>query len=301
MSLIRISHRTEYTYTGKVGFGRHRLVIRPREGHDVRVEEMKIQIEPRHELFWTRDVFGNTVGLVDFLEDAARLSIASYVLLRQHHAIKRGKRTPQEVKFPVVYDTLESVVAAAYRATSYPDDSAEVRAFLTRHDLGAGTDAQKLLDQINAAVLGVIKYRARQERGVQGPGETLERKSGSCRDVATLMMECCRNLGMAARFASGYLDCAAARKGHASTHAWVEVYLPVAGWIGLDGTTGQRVGARHIACGLSNHPRGVMPVSGTYEPSRGTRYLGMTASVGIEPVAEAASDRAAAPHSYRHL
>ena len=84
------------------------------------------------------------------------------------------------------------------------------------------------------------------------------------------MMEASRLLGIAARFASGYLDCMAAEAGYASMHAWTEIYLPTLGWIGFDPTLGMATSQRHVLAGVSNHPRGVMPISGMFTAHRRT-------------------------------
>jgi transglutaminase-like putative cysteine protease len=104
----------------------------------------------------------------------------------------------------------------------------------------------------------------REEPGVQRPTETLEKKSGSCRDFATLFIEGCRYFGLAARFVSGYLHCPDTVQGHGSTHAWAEVYLPGAGWIGFDNTSGIVVGQDHIAVAVTRHPADAPPVSGSF-------------------------------------
>jgi transglutaminase-like putative cysteine protease len=102
--------------------------------------------------------------------------------------------------------------------------------------------------------------------------------------MATLMMDCARVLGVAARFASGYLHCAASMAGHASTHAWTEVYLPSLGWRGFDPTMGESTSLRHVATGVSNHPRGVMPISGLFIGSR-RDYKDMQVEVETEELA----------------
>ena len=117
---------------------------------------------------------------------------------------------------------------------------------------------------------------------MQSPLETLGLASGSCRDMATLLLEIVRSLRLAGRFASGYLDSAASRAGQASTHAWTEVYFPEHGWFGCDPTLGEGTSEKHIVCGVSSHPRGVMPVSGSYS-GRVSSYVGMGVSVGISP------------------
>lgn len=280
---LSIVHTTEYRYSAAAAFGRHRLVIRPREGHDIRVESLRLTISPKYEIAWTRDVFGNSVAWVDFLEPADHLVIKNEIeLLRQAAFPKRSAASPWLVPFPVVYDPLESAVAAAYRATTYGEESEAVRNFMTHEHLLAprrGEEgAEVVLDRLNERLYSRVAYNRRPEKGTQSPTVTLEKKSGSCRDIATLMMECCRSLGIAARFVSGYLDCAASIAGRASTHAWMEAYLPPHGWIGFDPTLGERVSEKHIVCGVSNHPRGVMPVSGTFS---GAGYVGMEVGVKI--------------------
>jgi transglutaminase-like putative cysteine protease len=123
-----------------------------------------------------------------------------------------------------------------------------------------------------------IKYQRREAKGVQSPSLTLSAGSGSCRDMATLMLEALRCLGFPARFASGYLECSASEAGRASTHAWAEAYLPSVGWIGYDPMMGEATSGQHIVVGVSNHPRAIMPVSGTFfdEPKS---YLGMQVAV----------------------
>ena len=128
-----------------------------------------------------------------------------------------------------------------------------------------------------------IAYQRRNQKGVQTPARTLELRSGSCRDMATLMMEAARLLGVAARFASGYLHGAASLAGRASTHAWAEIYLPLLGWQGFDPTLGSAISFNHIVTGVSSHPRGVMPVSGRFYGTP-TDFQSMTVSVRTEEV-----------------
>lgn len=283
MSRFRIQHRTVYTYARPVSLGRHRLVVRPREGHDLRVDSMDLTITPAHRLEWTWDVFGNCVAIVDFHQPSERLEFVSDVVL-QRSGIFHAPDAPEpwKIPYPVVYDTLETTIAAAYQAPSYPDDIESLRAWLDRDfPTRDPNDAERIFFDLGALIYRQIKYRRRQERGVQTPAQTLEFGSGSCRDLATLMMDAARALGVAARFASGYLDCAASEAGHASTHAWAEIYLPTLGWRGFDPTVGRPTGLRHVVVGVSNHPRGVMPISGMYTGASGD-YLGMDVTVKIE-------------------
>ena len=265
MLRLRIKHRTSYSYERPVSFGRHRLVLRPREGHDLRIDDMKLEIEPAHRIMWVRDVFGNSVALLDLTEDASSLTIVSDVLVhRSSHFPAQQIHEPFRVPYPVTYDPLEITVSSAYQTLSYPEDSGSLRPWLDANLDIDRADAEGNMLALCALIHNKITYQRRSEKGVQSPAVTLELASGSCRDMATLMMDCARVLGIAARFASGYLHCAASMAGHASTHAWTEVYMPSLGWRGFDPTMGEPTSLRHVATGVSNHPRGVMPISGLF-------------------------------------
>jgi transglutaminase-like putative cysteine protease len=283
MNRLHIEHQTRYDYAKPVAFGRHRLVLRPREGHDVRVESMRLEIAPAHRLEWTRDVFGNSVATVDFIVDAAQLSITSEVIVQRWLPLPQDDAVePWRVPFPVAYDPLEMPIAAAYQAPTFPDDVDAIRAWLDHElPLDGAADAECVMIQLGALVHRAIKYQRRNAKGVQRPAESLELGSGSCRDMATLMMDAARVRGFSARFASGYLDCPASEAGRASMHAWAEIYLPTLGWRGYDPTLGEPTSLKHLVVGVSNHPRGVMPVSGMFTGDS-SDYIEMTASVKIE-------------------
>lgn len=286
MRYLSIIHETTYRYASPVRFGPHRMVLRPREGHDLRVEEMTLQLSPDHDLEWSRDVFGNSVATAHFFSPADVLKITSTLLLKQVHAFPRRLERPLlRPAYPLQFSPLEENIIAAYRASVFPDDSARVAGWIQQEiNPRYFLDAEALAAAINQKVWRSIHYRRREEKGVQSPGETLSANSGSCRDLATLLMECLRTLGFPTRFASGYLDCPASEAGVASTHAWAEVYLPDIGWIGFDPTLGTLTSSQHVVTGVSNHPRGVMPVSGTFVGVPGV-YLGMEVAVTIREVA----------------
>lgn len=263
---IRITHTTRYHYHRPVCFGRHRLVLRPREGHDLAIIEHKLQVEPANAITWVRDVHGNVIASVAFAQPADSLVIVNDVLvLRAAPFPARQLHVPFRVEWPPQYDPLETVAVAAYLSPQYPDQEGGLREWLGAHFVPPADDAEGAALSLTRAVYAGIRYRRRMEKGVQSPLETLYLASGSCRDMATLLMETARASGLAARFASGYLHAASSIAGNASTHAWVEVYLPQLGWRGFDPTMGEMVDARHIVTGVSHHPRGVMPVSGTFE------------------------------------
>lgn len=262
---LRIVHETHYFYHEPVKIGQHRLVLRPREGHDLHVESMRLDITPAAVVAWNRDVFGNSIALVDFTERASELRIVSDVLVtRSEHSLKKTWRPPPEAARPPVYDPLDRLVASAYQQVIYPEDVVAIQTWLNNLPFKLPPGAHAAVNALNEYIHERFPSKRREERGVLTPAQTLERGSGSCRDLATLLLEAARSLGIAARFASGYLDCEASDAGVASTHAWTETYLPGEGWRGFDPTLGEETDEKHVVTGVSNHPRGVMPVSGYY-------------------------------------
>lgn len=261
---LQIEHETHYTYRTPVGFGPHRLVLRPREGHDLRVEWMDVDVSPPAHLAWSRDVFGNSVGTLHFDGVASELRIFSRVHVRRMRPYAHRERDTAVTPWPPVYEPLERAVVAAYQELSYPSDRGAVESWVARHRPKDAADVEQIVGALNRAVHETLRYERREENGVLMPAETLDRGAGSCRDFATLLLEAARSLGIAARFASGYAESAALAPALASTHAWVEIYLPGHGWRGYDPTAGTVTTSAHVATGLSNDPRGVMPVSGTY-------------------------------------
>jgi transglutaminase-like putative cysteine protease len=289
---LHIAHTTSYRYHRPVIFGRHRLVLRPREGHDLRVERMQIRLEPAHVILWTRDIFGNSIAMVEWLEPADALTIVNDVIVERLTPFPaRELHQPWLVPLPPVYEPLESVVVQAYQPPSFPDSAAALRAWLARTLPIDGSDAEGTMLALCRLIFRTVKYQRRIEKGVQTPARTLELGTGSCRDMATLMMDAARSLGVAARFASGYFHCASSIAGQASTHAWAEVYLPTLGWRGFDPTIGAALTMRHIVTGVSSHPRGVMPVTGSFIGTS-AEYKSLHVSVTteeLEPLTSSAS------------
>ena len=276
---LHIEHTTSYTYRRPVTFHRHRLVLRPHEGHDLRIERMRLELSPAYRLRWIRDVFGNSIALVDWLEPADRLTVVNEIVLERTAPFpSQDVGDPWQVAYPPHYDPLESAVTSVYTAPSYPDDVRLVQSWLHDAFVPDATDAEASMLTLCRLIHRTFRYTRRTEKGVQAPGKTLELRTGSCRDLATLMMDAARASGVASRFVSGYVHGTASMAGHASTHAWTEIYLPTLGWRGFDPTTGDVVAMHHIATGVSSHPRGVMPISGSFTGA-GDDYEGMQATV----------------------
>lgn len=286
MSRSRIVHQTTYRYSEPVQLGMHKLVVRPREGHDLHVEEIKLAFNPGALITWHRDLFGNSIAFARFQKPSEILDMRNEVIIvRRDQSSHRELLEFMPIRYPIEHDALEEAVLQGYLAPVYDTEAVALRDWVTStFQPRQGHGAVQLAQSIGEWIYKNIRYRRREDRGVQSPLETLRLESGSCRDMATLMLEAVRTLKMATRFASGYLDSAASAAGRAATHAWTEFYLPSHGWFGFDPTLGKNTSHKHIVVGVSSHPRGVMPISGTYSGPREC-YLGMKVSVTIEPLA----------------
>jgi len=264
MQRLRIKHLTEYFFSGLVTLNQHMLLLRPREGHDVRIESSKLNISPAFNIKWQRDVFDNSLALVSFNERADKLIIASEVII-QHYAPAPYDFLLESyaVNYPFNYASNEQIDLAPFQQPTFPEHQQLINNWL--HPLKNGeSQTFALLVKLNQTISRQFRYLAREEAGVQSPAQTLTMGSGSCRDYATLFIDACRCMGLASRFVSGYLHAPATEAGNATTHAWVEIYLPGTGWKGFDPTSGEVTGNRHIAVAVSRNPEAVPPVSGSF-------------------------------------
>ena len=238
MRLIQIHHLTRYRYAESVNLLPHTLHLRPRDGHDIRVQSSRLAITPAFEIDWKRDVYGNSVALVRFLEATEELTITSDVVVENYtvtapdFAIEDYARS-----FPFDYDPAERIDLAPYQALNFPQDGQVLNNWLDGNCKPAvKTDTIGMLTSLNARIADTFEYIIREAPGVQSPAQTLSLGKGSCRDFATLFIEVCRICGLASRFISGYVMNDAVQAGHTATHAWSEVYLPGSGWRGFDPT-----------------------------------------------------------------
>lgn len=266
MKRIQITHRTEYRYPRPVLLGPHRLLLRPREGHEVRIASAQLDITPAARLRWCRDINDNAVVIANFQAPTASLVIASGLVI-EHFDDAPLDFVVEEyaVRHPFAYAEAERTDLVLWCEPSYPADRAAVAAWVAGLGIGGGPmETYVLLDRMNRAICAQMEYGMREEPGVQSPATTLALASGSCRDYAALFIEACRSLGLASRFVSGYLHTSETEYGHASTHAWAEVYLPGPGWKGFDPTGGVLAGADHIPVAVARHPEAIPPVAGSY-------------------------------------
>lgn len=265
MKRVRILHRTEYHYRSPVVLGSHQAMMRPREGHDLHIENAQVQIEPNAAVRWVRDIYGNSIAVVTFSEPTQRMLIASNVTV----AIYDDRSPdclldPSATHYPFQYAADDQIEIVPYRLPSYPHDGPAVQKWLL--DLyrpGQLIETWDLLGKLNTRIFEAFRYRYRPEYGVQLPCQTLALGSGSCRDYAVFMMEAARHWGFAARFVTGYIQMAEGQ--HGATHAWTEIYLPGAGWRGYDPTNNKLVGAEHVSVAVSREQEKASPLSGAWE------------------------------------
>jgi transglutaminase-like putative cysteine protease len=287
LPLLTVRHVTTYRYRQPVAFGEHRMMLRPREGHDQRLIEARLDITPApRDLRWLHDVFGNSVAVARFEGRAKELRFESLVRLdhRPLHALDFALEEYART-WPFAYDQEEMPDLARSIERHWRDPERAVdrwaRRFLRR---GGATGTMALLVAMTHAIRQELTYIPRHERGAQDPVRTLSTGSGTCRDFAVLMMEAARSLGLAARFVSGYLYSpghdGGAHRGGGNTHAWVRIYLPGAGWVEFDPTNGI-VGNRDlIRVAVARDPAQALPLHGTWTGFPADS-LGMTVEVSV--------------------
>lgn len=294
MPLLTIYHKTQYRYAHPVAFGEHRIMLRPRDGHDLRVLSGSLDIVPAPmSLRWIHDVFGNSVAIATFDERADTLSFNSTATV-EHNPAAEFALTPEDAAYfyPFLYNNEEFPDLVQFITPQYGDPhgdlSAWARSFL---DDEGPTPTFNILSGMTHGIREAFTYRKRHEQGTQHPLDTLQTRSGTCRDYALFMIEALRRLGIAARFVSGYLfipgDRAHGYVGGGSTHAWVQVYLPSAGWIEFDPTNGI-IGTRDLVrVAVARDPRQAIPLHGTYlgDPDA---FIGMDVSINVVSISEEA-------------
>ena len=285
MHRLSVSHLTEYVFSENVSLGPHKLLLRPREGHDIRITSSKLSISPGHMVRWHRDVYNNSVATVTFTETTSRLSIYSEVNIEHYDDMPMDFVIEDyAVNFPFLYLSEEEADLIPYQRPNYPGDSGYLQNWLQQFDINEGEiQTYTILDSLNKWVYQNFTYQVREEPGVQTPYETIVKQSGSCRDFAALLVEATRCLGLASRFVSGYLHSPSTETGNGSTHAWAEVYLPGPGWKGLDPTTGELTDRRHITVAVTRHPEWAPPVSGSFFGSTQVPELHVNVTVNQLP------------------
>lgn len=288
MALLNVQHRTVYRYARPVSFGEHRFMCRPHDSHDLRLLRTALMIQPAAKLRWLHDVFGNSIAIASFGEEAAELVFESSFSVEHFPAEAEAiVIEPYAMRYPFSYAAEDIPDLGRTVERHYPDPEHRIdewaRRFIPNED---GESTFDMLVAIAHAIRNEFTYLRREEMGTQLPVETLEKGGGSCRDFALLMMEAVRSLGLAARFVSGYLydeDLLGAGKGvigGGATHAWVQVYLPGAGWVEFDPTNALVGGRNLIRVAVARDAAQAAVLSGSYTGAA-EDYLGMSVEVVV--------------------
>jgi transglutaminase-like putative cysteine protease len=289
-----IVHTTVYRYSEPVEFGEHRVMFRPRDSHDLRVLATDLQVSPESTIRMIQDPHSNSVALVQPTVVAAELRIVcTFTIEHAHTHNLELPLSPSAEIFPFAYTVEERFDLEHYLRPCHDDPGGQLTSWARQFIRTDGpTHTREVLVQMNQYIRDNFHYAARDEQGTQTPLQTLELGSGSCRDFALLMMEAARRLGFATRFVSGYLYDAALDQaggpdatsggivGAGSTHAWLQAYLPGAGWVPFDPTNNLLGGSELIRVGVARDPSQAAPISGTWFGKAGA-YLGMEATVQV--------------------
>ena len=288
MSFLTVSHSTVYRYREPVRLGEHRMMFRPRASHDLRLIETRLVITPRPtHLRWLHDSFDNSVAIATFEGTTSVLSFESTIALEHFESTSLDYPLEAHARtYPFRYSDEDFPNLVRALAPHYPDE--HVREWALRFlDASDSTGTLAMLRAMTRGIRDEFTYVRRLEKGVQTPDETLKSHRGSCRDLAVLMMEAVRSLGVASRFVSGYIY-TPEHSGHAgggATHAWMQAYLPGAGWIDFDPTNSIVGNKNLIRVAVAWAPEYVLPLWGTYFGPPGA-CVGMDVEVSVKEAAE---------------
>ena len=287
---VALHHRTHYAFDRPVGLSPHEVRLRPAAHCRTPIDSYSLRVKPaKHFLNWQQDPYGNWVARLVFPEKSRELEItvdlvADMTVINPFDFFVDSAAE----QFPFVYSNENARELAPY--LELVPHTPRLMAWVQKARaafLGKPITTIDLLIAVNRMVRGDVDYLIRMEPGILTPEQTLEQGKGSCRDSAWLLVQILRYMGLAARFASGYLiqlkadvksldGPSGAEKDFTDLHAWCEAYVPGAGWIGLDATSGLLAGEGHIPLACTALPGSAAPVTGATEVTKTTLAFEMS-------------------------
>jgi transglutaminase-like putative cysteine protease len=289
MAILNVQHRTCYRYSQPVEFGEHRLMSRPRDSHDLRLIDTTILIDPAPSAMrWIHDVFGNSIAIATFDRRADTLTFESAFRAKHYPSVAEAIAVePYAARFPFSYSADDALDLGRTKERHYPDPDHRIDHWAkgVLHSTSSGGTFETLV-AMTSTIKEQFQYVVREREGVQSPLETLELRSGSCRDFAVFMMEAARGLGLGARFVSGYLydeylvGAAGGMVGTGATHAWLQVFLPGAGWVEFDPTNALVGGRNLVRVAVAREASQAVPVTGSFKGPEGS-FLSLSVDVKV--------------------
>ncbi|XWK86405.1 MAG: transglutaminase family protein [Phormidium sp.] len=280
--LYHIAHTTTYKYQQAVTLTPHTIKLIPRNDAGQKVHQLSLEIDPKPTgICYNDDLEGNVVLQTWFNEST------EYLKIKVSSQVETFRKNPFDyilepfaLKLPIDYSASLLTQLYPYLQRLYPGNIDPIAAQLAQEILVASShQTTTFVNKLNQQIYESCQYVIREIGDPLPAGITWQEKSGSCRDFAVLFMEVCRAVGLAARFVSGYQE-GDSDQIERDLHAWVEVYLPGAGWRGYDPTHGLAVSDRHIPLVASAFPNYTAPISGSFSPP-GTPFS-MTPQISIK-------------------
>lgn len=267
--LYSLTHLTHYRYDAPVTVLPHYLRLKPCRHYGVKTFNLELNPSPKN-VHWQRDLFGNEVARAVFYEQALSLEIKTYFTFSLEEKNPFSFVLESDASYyPFVYKQDEHSALQPYLYSG--EDSAAFHAWVQALQCEHVYIIEHMR-AVAAAVVEKVAYRQREEEGVLSCDAMLSGQAGSCRDMSWLLAQTLRSMGIATRFVAGYLLQPRENSSELDVeyHAWVECYLPGAGWVGLDATSGLLTAQYHIPVAYAHVPAGVAAVSGATSPTQAT-------------------------------
>ncbi|MET0271836.1 MAG: transglutaminase family protein [Phenylobacterium sp.] len=284
MARLIIRHETLYTYERPVRFAQHRLLVRPRDSHAIRVVHAVLTLSPPGATRWLYDALGNSVCCFTPKGESRALSIVSELTIERYPAPLSALHVDDpQTATPIVYAPSDRAVLAPFTEPVSDDPDGVLLKWLQGHMGSPQEPALDFLLRLNTAIKQEFDYQSRDHGAAQEPAHTVAVGSGTCRDFAWLMGEALRRVGYAARFGTGYLYSPRLGdiRGAGATHAWCEVFLPDLGWTEFDPTNALAESPDLIPVAVTRTPIEAAPVSGSIYGDGGQSQL--TVHVDVRP------------------